>query len=135
MRWHIILMHKGAPHMRESLRTTISQFSSIGGQQQPRAANVRAVEPAVDLPGAGRGKLYMLLEVTGSGGGHPALYRRILDAAQRAFYEAEGSLAAALQRAIRAAHVELHKINEALPEANWRAGMSCLAISGTELLI
>jgi hypothetical protein len=118
-----------------SLRTSISLFSSIGGRQQSRAANVRAVEPATDLPGADRGNLYMLVEVTNAAGGHPAMYRRILDAAQKSFYEAEGTLSAALQRAVRAAHSELRKINEALPEAAWRAGMSCLALQGGELVI
>jgi hypothetical protein len=121
--------------MRDPLRTTTSQFSSAGGQPQARAANVRSVEPAADLPGHERGNLYMLVEVTGSGGGHPAIYRRILDAAQKAFYETEGTPSAALQRAMRSAHGELRKVNDALPEADWRAGMSCAVLQGSELTI
>ena len=121
--------------MRDSLRTTIGQFSSSGGQVQTRAANARAVEPAADLPGAERGNLYMVLEVTGSGGGHAALYRQMLNAAQTAFYEASGTLSAALVRAARSAHVVLRRANEALPEANWRAGISLAALQGQELTI
>ncbi|PKO21530.1 MAG: hypothetical protein CVU38_14240 [Chloroflexi bacterium HGW-Chloroflexi-1] len=121
--------------MRDSLRTTIGQFSSSGRQTQARAANARAVEPAADLPGAERGNLYMLLEVTGSGGGHAALYRQMLNAAQTAFYEASGTLSAALVRAVRNAHVVLRRANEALPEARWRAGISLAALLGEELTI
>ncbi len=119
--------------MPESLGTFIGQFSSSGGKVQPRAANVRAVEPADDLPGAERGSLYMLVEV--SGGGHAALYRQMLSAAQSAFYEASGTVSAALMRAVRSAHTALVRANEALPEANWRAGISLAALQGQELTI
>jgi hypothetical protein len=37
--------------MPQTLRTTTGQFSSSGGRTQLRAANVRAVEPAPNLPG------------------------------------------------------------------------------------
>ncbi len=121
--------------MGESLCTTIAPFSSSGGRAQGRAANVRAVEPAADLPGADRGNLYILIEVTGSGGGHAALYRQMLNAAQSAFYEASGGLSAGLVRAVRNAHWVLAHANEALPEASWRAGISCVAFQGNELMI
>ncbi len=121
--------------MRNPFCTTIGQFSSTGGRAQPRAANVRAVEPAADLSGAQRGNLYVLVEVSGSGGGHAALYRQLLNAAQTAFYEAEGTLPSALVRAVRNAHSALRRANEALPEADWRAGITCAVLHGDELTI
>lgn len=108
--------------MPEILRTTIAQFSSAGGRWQPRAVNVRAVEPAPDLPSAERGSLYILAEV--SGGGHAALYRQMLNAAQTAFYEKGDSVEAALRQAVRSAHQVLRQANEGLPEAQWRGGAS-----------
>jgi hypothetical protein len=119
--------------MPQSLRTSTGQFSSSGGRTQLRAANVRAVEPAPNLPGAERGNLYMLVEV--SGGGHAALYRQILNAAQTAFYEASGSQSAALIRAVRSAHFVLVRANEGLPEAAWRAGVNFAVLQGQELTI
>ena len=121
--------------MSDPLATTVAQFSNSGGRPQPRAANVRAVEPAADLPAAERGKLYILIEVTGSGGSHAALYRQLLNAAQTAFYEATGSVSASLGRAVRAAHAALTNANEALSEAGWRAGISCVAYLNNELTI
>ena len=108
--------------MPETLRTTIAQFSSAGGRWQSRAANVRAVEPAPDLPSAERGSLYILLEV--SGGGHAALYRQMLNAAQTAFYEKGEDVESALRQAVRSAHQVLRQANEGLPEAQWRGGAS-----------
>ena len=108
--------------MPETLRTTIAQFSSAGGKWLPRAANVRAVEPAPDLPSAERGSLYMLLEV--SGGGHAALYRQMLNAAQTAFYEKGENVETALRQAVRSAHQVLRQANAGLPEAQWRGGAS-----------
>lgn len=121
--------------MPDSLSTTISQFSSSGGRWQGRATNVRSVEPAPDLPSAGRGSLYMLVEVSGSGGGHTALYRQMLNAAQTAFYEKGETVEAALRQAIRSAHVVLRQANESLPDAEWRAGIGLVARYGDKLTI
>jgi hypothetical protein len=121
--------------MPQSIQTTTGQFSSSGGRTQTRATNVRAVEPASNLPGAERGNLYMLVQVSGTGGGHAALYRQILNAAQTAFYEASGSQSAALTRAVRSAHFVLVRANEGLPEAAWRAGVNFAVLQGTELTI
>ncbi len=121
--------------MPESLRTTIAQFSTSGGRWQSRAANVRAVEPAPELAAAQRGSLYMLVEVHGTGGGHPALFRQILNAAQTAFYEMGENVEAALRQAVRSAHAVLRRANEGLPEAGWTAGMSLVVRYGNQLVI
>ena len=123
------------PTLPQSLRTTTGQFSSLGGKLQTRAPNLRAVEPALNLPGAERGNLYMLVEASGGGGGHAALYRQILNAAQTAFYEASGSQSVALIRAVRSAHFVLVRANEGLPEAAWRAGVNFAVLQGNELTI
>lgn len=121
--------------MPESLRTTIGQFSSTGGHWLPRAANVRAVEPAAELPGAQRGSLYMLVEVRGTGGGHPALYRQMLNAAQIAFYEMGDTVESALRQAVRNAHMVLRRANEGLPEAGWSGGITLAVRYANQLII
>jgi hypothetical protein len=121
--------------MPDSPRTIIGQFSSVGGQPQVRAANARAVEPAADLPEHSRGKLYMLVDITDPEGGTAALYRQMLNAAQAAYYDAEGSPASALTRAVRAAHAVLVRTNEALVDAYWRAAMTLAALDGWNLNI
>ena len=119
--------------MPDTLRTTIAQFSSAGGRWQPRAANVRAVEPAPDLPSAERGSLYILMEVTG--GGHAALYRQMLNAAQTAFYEKGDTVETALRQAVRSAHLVLRQANEGLPEAQWRGGVSLVVRYANQVTI
>lgn len=121
--------------MPQTLRTNIGQFSSSSGRWQPRAANVRAVEPAADLPSAQRGSLYVLAEVSGSGGGHAALYRQILNAAQAGFYEMGDTVDAALRQAVRNVHAVLRRANDALPEAAWRGGISLVVRYGAQLII
>lgn len=121
--------------MPESFRTTIAQFSTAGGRWQSRAANVRAVEPAPELPAAKRGNLYILVEVHGTGGGHPALYRQMLNAAQTAFYEMGETVEAALRQAVRSAHMVLRRANEGLPEAGWIGGISLVVHYANQLII
>jgi hypothetical protein len=120
--------------MPDSPRTIVGQFSTSGGQSLGRAANVRAVEPAAELPEHERGKLYMLVEVTGAEPGHTALYRQMLNAAQAAFYDGGDSQASALTRAIRNAHSVLVNANQALA-ASWQAGITLAALDGWNLTI
>lgn len=121
--------------MAEALRSTVGQFSSTGGRWQPRALNARSVEPAPDHPRADRGSFYVLVEVTGAGGSHAALYRQLLNAAQTAYYEVGESVEVALRQAVREVQAILRRANEALPEANWRAGMSMVVRWGPHLVI
>ncbi len=121
--------------MPDFLRTNIGQFNSTDGHWQPRAANVRAVEPAAELPGAQRGSLYMLVEVHGAGGGHPALYRQMLNAAQTAFYEMGDTVESALRQAVRNVHMVLRRANEGLPEAGWSGGISLAVRYADQLVI
>ncbi len=120
--------------MPEPLRTTIVQFSSSNGRWQPRAANVRAVEPALDLPSAERGSLYMLIELQG-GSGQPMLYRQMLNAAQTAFYEMGDSVEAALRQAVRNAHAVLRQANATASGAPLKAGISLVVRYGRNLII
>ncbi len=121
--------------MAEPLRSSVGQFSSSGGRWQPRGQNLRAVEPALDHPRAERGSLYILIEVTGAGGGHAALYRQLLTAAQTAFYEVGDTVEVALRQAVREVQAVLRRANEALPEAQWRAGLSMVVRYGPHLVI
>ncbi len=121
--------------MAEPLRSTVGQFSSSGGRWQPRALNVRSVEPAPDHPRADRGSFYVLIEVTGAGGSHAALYRQLLNAAQTAYYEVGESVEVALRQAVREVQAILRRANEALPEANWRAGLTMVVRWGASLII
>ena len=91
------------------------------------------MEPASDLPSAERGCLYILLEVTG--GGHAALYRQMLNAAQTAFYEKGDSVEGALRQAMRGTHQVLHTANEGLPEAQWRGGASLVVRYANQVTI
>ena len=121
--------------MAEPLRSAVGQFSSSGGRWQPRALNARSVEPAPDHPRADRGSFYVLIEVTGAGGSHAALYRQLLGAAQTAYYEVGEAVEVALRQAVREVQAILRRANEALPEANWRAGMTMVVRYGSHLVI
>ena len=96
---------------------------------------MRAVEPAPDHPRAERGSLYLLIEVTGAGGGHAALHRQLLNAAQTAYYEVGEAVEVALRQAVREVQAILRRANEALPEAQWRAGMTMVVRYGSQLVI
>jgi len=112
-----------------SLQTTIGQLSMAGGERQPRAANVRAVEPTVTGRWRQRkGNLYVLVELRDGPPARQHLYRQLLNVIQRVYYEAPSSVTAALQQAIGEAH-------RLLREVGATGGVSCAALRDDDIYI
>ena len=112
-----------------SLQTTVGQLSMAGGMRQPRAANTRAVEPALTSGEVRRkGNLYILVELQGDPATRRHLYRQVLNELQRVYYEVPGSVTAALQQAIKEAH-------RLLQQAGVMGGVSCVVLRDSDIYI
>jgi hypothetical protein len=117
-------------------QTTVEGISIVDGQRQPKAPNVRAVEPAPASPQAiAKGNLYVLLELGGDIAAQPAVYRLVLNAIQGAYYDAAGGITGGLTEAILAAHQALADYNAVHPDEAQLGGVSCAALRGEELYL
>ena len=112
-----------------SWQTTIGQLSMVGGERQPRAANARAVEPALASRWERRkGNLYILVELQDKPPARQHLYRHLLNIIQRVYYESPSSVTAALQQAVGEAHGLLR-------EAGVTGGVSCVVLRNDDIYI
>jgi hypothetical protein len=117
-------------------QTTVESIAIVDGQRQPRALNVRAVEPVPASPQAiAKGSLYVLLELGGDIAAQPAVYRLVLNAIQGVYYDAAGGITGGITEAILAAHQTLADHNAVHPDEAQLGGVSCVVLRGEELYL
>jgi hypothetical protein len=117
-------------------QTTVESISIVDGQRQPKALNVRAVEPVPASPQAiAKGNLYVLLELGGNVSAQPAVYRLVLNAIQGVYYDAAGGITGGITEAILSAHQTLADHNAVHPDEAQLGGVSCVVLRGEELYL
>ncbi len=117
-------------------QTTVESISIVDGHRQPKALNVRAVEPVPASPQAiAKGNLYVLLELGGDITAQPAVYRLVLNAIQGVYYDAAGGITGGITEAILSAHQALAEYNGVHPDEAQLGGVSCVVLRGEELYL
>lgn len=117
-------------------QTTVESISIVDGHRQPKALNVRAVEPVPASPQAiAKGNLYVLLELGGDVSAQAAVYRLVLNAIQGVYYDAAGGITGGITEAILAAHQTLADHNAVHPDEAQLGGVSCVVLRGEELYL
>jgi hypothetical protein len=117
-------------------QTTVESISIVDGHRQPKALNVRAVEPVPASPQAiAKGNLYVLLELGGDITAQPAVYRLVLNAIQGVYYDAAGGITGGITEAILSAHQTLAEHNAVHPDEAQLGGVSCVVLRGEELYL
>lgn len=118
------------------LQTTVDSLYIVDGHRQPRALNVRAVEPVASSPQAiAKGNLYVLLELGGEKPAPHALTRLVLNTVQGVYYDAAGGITGGLTEAMLAAHQALLQHNVVHPDEAQLGGVSCAVLRGEELYV
>ena len=118
------------------LQTTVDSLYIVDGHRQPRALNVRAVEPVASSPQAiAKGSLYALLELGGEKSAQHALTRLVLNTIQGMYYDAAGGITGGITEAILAAHQALVQHNTVHPDQAQLGGVSCVVLRGEELYV
>ena len=99
--------------MTAEIKTRIGQLNIAGGAWRNDAPNQVAVrEPkSADVPGAGKGDLFVLTEVRGLGSERVALEQQLAQTIRDTYYLSRGSVTASLRRALQATNNELYRHN------------------------
>ena len=120
--------------MSQALQTDISILSLAYGRREPHTPTVRVIEPARGIaPAAGKGNLYILMELDGASGGNVRLYRELLATIQETYYLSTKDITGALTAALRAAHAHLQKHNQ-VHHTDYTGGATCLVATGSEII-
>lgn len=99
--------------MTAEITTVIGQLNIVGGTWQGDAPNQVAVrEPkSVGAPGAGKGDLFVLVEVRGAESDYTTLEQKLAGIIRDSYYLGRGSVTASLRRALQAAGDLLYERN------------------------
>ena len=104
--------------MAVEIKTVIGQLNIAGGAWQREAPNQVAVrEPqGPDVPGAGKGDLFILTEVWGPLATDEDLERQLAQSIRDAYYLSRGAVTASLRRALQATNDQLYRYNQKVHE-------------------
>ncbi len=120
--------------MSQELQTDISILSLAHGRRERYTPTIRVIEPAAGIaPAAGKGNLYMLIEVDGSDQGRARVYREILNTIQETYYFHQGDVISALTAALQAVHSHIQAYNRS-HRTDFTAGVTCLVATGAEIV-
>ncbi len=120
--------------MTDEITTVIGQLHIVGEKWQNDMANQVAVrEPkAANSPGAGKGDLFVLTEVLGSGTDLDILEQKLAETIRDAYYLARGSATASLRRALQTANELLYQRNSQLPVEERVVGGAVVVVMSQE---
>lgn len=115
--------------MTAELTTVVGQLSISGGHWRKETPNQVAVrEPkSADVPGTGKGDLFIVTEIQGDLQNRDALEERLAHVIRDTYYLARGSITASLRRAMQAG-------NDLLYHRNRKAGVEERIIGGAVIL-
>ena len=124
--------------MTAEITTVMGQLNIEGGVWRGDAPNQVAVrEPkSADTPGAGKGDLFILVEVRGQTVNREAIERQLAEAVRDTYYLARGSMTASLRRALQAAGDLLYDRNcEVDVEQRLIAGVVALVMDNDDAFV
>lgn len=121
--------------MTAEITTVIGQLNIVGGNWRGDAPNQVAVrEPkSAGTPGAGKGDLFILVEVRGAKSDYRTLEQKLAGLIRDTYYLDHGSVTASLRRALQAAGDQLYQRNiQASVDERVVAGAVALVMSGED---
>jgi hypothetical protein len=119
------------------LHVDLAQVCLVDGIWQDLPDQVVAFdEERLGAPGSGRGRLYVLLDVSGEVEGRADVERELIETVRREYVARRGSITFGLSEALRAANATLFQSNLAsVREARRMAGISAVVLRGQDLYI
>lgn len=121
--------------MTAEIKTVVGHLYLVNGAWRSEAPNQVAVrEPqAANVPGAGKGDLFILTEVRGPVSKPDLLEQQLAQTIRDAYYLARGSVTTSLRRALQAANEQLYQHNrKADPGKKIIAGAAVLVVQDEE---
>lgn len=124
--------------MTAEFTTVIGQLNIVGGTWRGDAPNQVAVrEPkSAGAPGAGKGDLFVLIEVRGAKSDYTTLEQKLAGVIRDSYYLGRGSVTASLRRALQAAGDLLYGRNlQVTPDERLVAGAIAVVMSGEDAFV
>jgi hypothetical protein len=125
--------------MTDRAKNEVGQLRLVDGTQQVSPANMGVAERRTILPlnisGRGKGRLHVLIELTGGAFGRPEMAQDLVRAITDEYYGTPGTITYGLRQAVLLANAYLRRSNERIAAEHRLGGVACVALRGREAFV
>lgn len=125
--------------MADRATTEVGQLGLVEGIRQDSPANLGVAERRPLLPinisGRGKGRLHVLVELTGGAFGRPEMAQDLVSAIIDEYYGTAGTITYGLRQAVLLANAYLQRSNERVTSEHRLGGVACVALRGQEAFV
>lgn len=123
--------------MSDKWETTVGQLCLVNGVRQENPTNLSVAERRPIIPFAGRrkGKLFVLVELSGSSFGRDELYQDLVMAITEEYMHTPGTVTYGLRQAVLLANSHLVRTNARVSSEHRLGGVACVVLRGSEVFI
>ncbi len=123
--------------MSDKWETTVGQLSLVNGVRQERPTNLSVAErrPLIPFGGHRKGKLFVLVELSGSSFGRDELYQDLVAAITEEYMHTPGTVTYGLRQAVLLANSYLVRANARVSSEHRVGGVACVVLRGSEVFI
>jgi hypothetical protein len=125
--------------MTDRATTEVGQLHLVEGTRQTPPANLGVAERRPILPfsigGRGKGRLHVLVELTGGAFGRPEMAQDLVSAIIEEYYGTPGTITYGLRQAVLLANAHLKRSNEHVTSEHRLGGVACVALRGREAFV
>lgn len=117
--------------------TNVGELRLIGGVRQEEPLNLSAVErrPILPIKSRGKGRLYVLVELSGDPLGREELSQDLVNAIAEEYFATPGTITYGLRQALLLANAQLLRHNARTMTEHRIGGVACVALRGGEAYI
>jgi hypothetical protein len=125
--------------MTDRLSNEVGQLRLVGSARQTSPANLGVAERRTILPlsisGRGKGRLHVLVELTGGAFGRPEMAQDLVSAISDEYYGTPGTVTYGLRQAVLLANAYLKRSNERVASEHRLGGVVCVVLRGREAFV
>lgn len=122
--------------MTDRATTEVGQLRLVDGVRQTPPANMGVAERrTVLLRGRGKGRLHVLIELTGGDFGRPEMAQDLVTGIIDEYYGTPGTITYGLRQAVLLANAYLYRSNERVSSEHRLGGVACVALRGREAFV
>jgi hypothetical protein len=123
--------------MTDKQAANVGQLRLVDGTRVENPANLGVAERRSILPvsGRGKGRLYVLVELTGGSFGREEMAQDLVAAIVEEYFHTSGTVTYGLRQAVLMANAYLRRSNDQITSEHRLGGVACVAMRGREAFI
>ncbi len=123
--------------MTDKWDINVGQLRIVGGMRQDPPKNLGSAEnrPLLPIPSRGKGRIFVLVELSGEVYGREELIQDIVNAVMQEYLSTPGTVTYGLRQAILLANTQLFRANARVSGEHRRGGIACVVVRENQCFV